>query len=244
MSPINAGWGLPPRSLASGCLIGPLWEKHSADVRRQGAGMEERPLRAYQRATDAMIAEAYLPGLTGRRHADRGLGVDEELSAEGRLGRAADARRRAEPRSGFSWPERANETHPSTTDPEARLCRKGSGKEAKLCFMGHALMGNRIGLVVDACLTEASGHALRIAALHMIELPADRPRPITLGADKAYDAEDFVNELHSTNATPHVAQNTNGRSSARQPHVARRGLRSEPARNTVLIQPKAFSIRL
>jgi Transposase DDE domain len=80
--------------------------------------------------------------------------------------------------------------------------------------MGHALMENRNGLVVEACLTEANGHAERIAALHMIEPRADRPRPITLGADKAYDAEDFVNELRSMNATPHVAQNANGRSSA------------------------------
>ena len=75
--------------------------------------------------------------------------------------------------------------------------------------MGHALMENRNGLVVDACLTEANGHAERIAALHMIEPRADRPTPITLG-----DAEDFVNELRSMNATPHLAQNANGRSSA------------------------------
>jgi transposase len=114
----------------------------------------------------------------------------------------------------FHGQRRSNETHASTTDPQARLYRKGPGKEAKLCFMGHALMENRNGLVVDACLTEANGHAERIAALHMIEPRADRPRPITLGADKAYDAEDFVNELRSMSATPHVAQNTNGRSSA------------------------------
>ena len=114
----------------------------------------------------------------------------------------------------FHGQKRSNETHASTTDPEARLYRKGPGKEAKLCFMGHALMENRHGLVVDACLTEANGHAERIAALHMIEPRADRPRAITLGADKAYDAEDFVNELRSMNATPHVAQNTSGRSSA------------------------------
>jgi len=80
--------------------------------------------------------------------------------------------------------------------------------------MGHALMENRNGLVVDACLTEANGHAERIAALHMIEPRADRPRPITLGVDKASNAEDFVNEPRSRNATPHVAQNANGRSSA------------------------------
>jgi transposase len=113
----------------------------------------------------------------------------------------------------FHGQKRSNETHVSTTDPDARLYRKGSGKEAKLCFMGHALMENRNGLVVDACLTEANGHAERIAALHMVEPRADRPTPITLGADKAYDAEDFVNELRSMNATPHVAQNMNGRAS-------------------------------
>src|SRR6201989_1674517 len=114
----------------------------------------------------------------------------------------------------FHGEKRSNDTHASTTDPEARLYRKGPGKEAKLCFMGHALMENRNGLVGDACLTEANGHAERIAALHMIEPRADRPRPITLAADKAYDAEDFVNELRSMNAPPHVAQNANGRSSA------------------------------
>ena len=123
----------------------------------------------------------------------------------------------------FHGQKRSNETHASTTDPEARLYRKGPGKEAKLCFMGHALMENRNGLVVDACLTEANGHAERIAALHMIEPRADRPRPITLGADKAYDAEDFVNELRSMNATPHVAQNVNGRSSAIDGRTTRHG---------------------
>ena len=75
-------------------------------------------------------------------------------------------------------------------------------------------MENRHGLLVDACLTPADGHAERVAALAMIEPRADRPRAITLGADKAYDAEDFVNELRSMTVTPHVAQNTSGRSSA------------------------------
>jgi transposase len=124
---------------------------------------------------------------------------------------AGDGRNRE---ADFHGQKRSNETHASTIDPEARLYRKGPGKEAKLCFMGHALMENRNGLVVDACLTEANGHAERIAALHMIEPRADRPRPITLGADRGYDAEDFINELRSMNATPHVAQNTSGRSSA------------------------------
>src|SRR3984957_2945004 len=131
-------------------------------------------------------------------------GSDDPTPSGGGRNREAD----------FHGQKRSNETHASTTDPQARLYRKGPGKEANLCFMGHALMENRNGLVVDACLTEANGHAERIAALHMIEPRADRPTPITLGADKAYDAEDFVNELRSMNATPHVAQNASGRSSA------------------------------
>ena len=105
----------------------------------------------------------------------------------------------------FHGETRSNDTHVSTTDPETRLARKSAGREAKLCFMGHALMENRSGLIVDACLTRADGHAERVAALAMIEPRADRPGRITLGADKGYDAEDFVNELRSMNVVPHVA---------------------------------------
>ena len=86
--------------------------------------------------------------------------------------------------------------------------------EAKLCFIGHALMENRSGLIVDARLTRGDGHAERVAALAMIEQRADRPSRVTLGADKGYDAADFVNELRSMNVTPHVAQNTSRRRSA------------------------------
>ena len=114
----------------------------------------------------------------------------------------------------FHGQKRSHVTHASSTDPDARLYRKGRGKETKLCFIGHGLMENCHGLLVDACLTLADGHAERVAALHMIEPRADRPTAITLGADKAYDTEDFVNELRSMNVTPHVAQNTSGRSSA------------------------------
>ena len=89
--------------------------------------------------------------------------------------------------------------------------------------MGHGLMENRHGLLVDACLTEAGGHAERVAALHMIELRADGPHAITLGADKAYDTQDFVNELRSMRVTPHVAQNTSGRSSAIDGRTTRHG---------------------
>ena len=114
----------------------------------------------------------------------------------------------------FKGEKRSNDTHQSVTDREARLYRKGAGMEARLCFLGHTLMENRSGLLVDACLTLADGHAERIAALCMIEPRADRARAISVGADKAYDAEDFVNELRAMNVRPHVAQNTNGRRSA------------------------------
>ena len=110
----------------------------------------------------------------------------------------------------FHGQKRSNETHASVTDPDARLYRKGEGKEAKLCYMGHALMENRSGLVIEACLTHADGHAERNAALAMIEPRADRPARITLGADKGYDVQDFVNELRSMNVTPHVAAKSKG----------------------------------
>jgi len=114
----------------------------------------------------------------------------------------------------FHGQQRSNDTHGSTTDPDARLFRKGHGKEAKLCFMGHALMENRNGLIIGATATRASGHAERLAALHLIEPYADRPQSITLAGDKGFDARDFVAELREINVTPHVAQNTNGRRSA------------------------------
>ena len=114
----------------------------------------------------------------------------------------------------FKGEKRSNETHASATDPEAKLYRKGAGMEAKLAFLGHALMENRAGLIVNACLTPADGHAERNAALAMIEPLANRPTGITLGADKGYDARVFVNELRAMNVRPHVTQNNNGRRSA------------------------------
>jgi transposase len=114
----------------------------------------------------------------------------------------------------FKGEKRSNETHRSTTDPDALLYRKGPGMEAKLCYIGHGLMENRSGLIVDARLTRVSGHAERLAALDMIQALADRPVAITLGADKSYDAADFVEELRTLNVRPHVAQNMSGRRSA------------------------------
>jgi transposase len=112
----------------------------------------------------------------------------------------------------FRGEKRSNQTHASTSDPDAMLYRKGSGMEAKLCYIGHTLMENRNGLLVDARLTRVSGHAERLAALDMIESRADRPEAITLGGDKGFDAADFVMELREINVTPHIAQNTTRRS--------------------------------
>jgi transposase len=114
----------------------------------------------------------------------------------------------------FKGQKRSNATHASTTDPDALLYRKGPGMEAKLCFIGHGLMENRSGLIVDARLTRVSGHAERLAALDMITARGDRSRAITLGADKGYDAQDLVTELRELNVRPHIAQNTSGRRSA------------------------------
>jgi len=113
----------------------------------------------------------------------------------------------------FRGEKRSNETHASTTDPDARLFRKAPGQAAKLAYMGHVLMENRSCLVVDARLTLATGTAEREAALAMIEDVPGRHR-ITLGGDKGYDAASFVAALRALNATPHVAQNTSGRRSA------------------------------
>lgn len=119
----------------------------------------------------------------------------------------------------FKGQRRTNETHESTTDPDARLFRKGDGQEARLCFMGHVLMENRSGLAVGGTLTLASGSAEREAALALLRRPRRRRKRrgeqrMTLGADKAYDTTDFVADLRERHITPHVAQNTSNRRSA------------------------------
>ncbi len=117
------------------------------------------------------------------------------------------------PTVNFHGERRSNATHASTTDPEARLFRKGNAHEAKLSYQGHVLMENRHGLAVDGVLTAATGYAEREAAFAMIAGVAGRRR-VTVGADKAYDTAAFVEGLRSLGVTPHVAQNTSNRSSA------------------------------
>jgi transposase len=109
------------------------------------------------------------------------------------------------PEVDFHGEKRSNDTHQSTTDPEAMLAKKGHGKEAKLCFMGHVLMENRSGLVVDVALTQATGTAEREAALGMLRKVSGRRR-ITVGGDKNFDTKDFVTSCRSMTVTPHVAR--------------------------------------
>ncbi|MGO3933729.1 IS5/IS1182 family transposase, partial [Rhodopseudomonas pseudopalustris] len=102
--------------------------------------------------------------------------------------------------------KRSNDTHQSTTDPEARLYKKGDGQPAKLCYIGHTLMENRSGLAVRGGVSQASGTAERDQALDLIDRHrGESKRRITLGADKAYDVTDFVGELRSRSVTPHIA---------------------------------------
>ena len=112
----------------------------------------------------------------------------------------------------FHGEKRKNDTHSSTTDPDARLFRKGAGKEAKLCHMGHLMMENRNGLIIDARLTEANGTAERTTALDMIEDNAKSGS--TVGGDKNYDTADFVAGCRERGCTPHVSQNDTNRRSA------------------------------
>jgi transposase len=124
------------------------------------------------------------------------------------------------PTVNFHKTKRSNETHESTTDSDARLYRKSSTHEARLAYMGHALMENRNGLVADARLTLATGTAERDAAVEMVDAIGGSRR-ITVGADKGYDAREFIDRLRERNVTPHVAMNDSRRRSAIDQRTAR-----------------------
>jgi transposase len=114
----------------------------------------------------------------------------------------------------FHGERRSNETHQSTTDPEARLARKGDGQPAKLCYAGHLLMEHRNALIVDMELTQATGFAERSTGMQMLRrLPPSRRRR-TVAGDKGYDTQDFVAGCRALGFTPHVAQNISNRRSA------------------------------
>lgn len=114
----------------------------------------------------------------------------------------------------FHGEKRGNQTHQSTSDPQALLYKKSRGSESKLSYLGHVLMENRNGLVVDTRLTRATGTAERDAALEMVARIPGGTRRVTLGGDKNYDTRDFVAKLRQAAVTPHVAQNQHQRRSS------------------------------
>ena len=133
------------------------------------------------------------------------------------------------PTVNFHGEKRSNDTHQSTTDPEARLARKGSGHESKLAYCGNVLIENRKGLVVDTVLKMASGTAERDAAVEMAERIEGEKR-VTVGADKGYDTRGFVREMRERNVTPRVGEHQSiWRQRHRRPHDAACRIPGEPA---------------
>jgi transposase len=164
------------------------------------------------------IAEAFFQEVLAEARA-QGLLSAEHFTVDGTLLEAWASQKSFRPRDedgpdpptggnpdvNFRGTPRRNDTHHSTTDPDARLARKGPGREAKLSYAGHVLMENRHGFVVDAVVTPADGHAEINAALVMLDRLPER-RGITVAGDKAYDAGRFVAECRHMGITPHVTQ--------------------------------------
>jgi len=169
------------------------------------------------RLLEAEVAHEFLAALLALPQVKKLLS-SEHFSVDGTLIDAWASMKSFRPKDGSGEPpspgrngerdfhneKRSNDTHASTTDPDARLYRKAPGRESRLCFIGHVLMENRNGLAVGAALTQATGTAEREATLAMLDRRKLRRR-ITLGADKAYDVTAFVGELRARQVTPHIA---------------------------------------
>ena len=173
------------------------------------------------RLLEGSVAREFLVQVVGRAR-EAGLVSDEHFTVDGTLLEAwaslksfqakepkpaAPPDDPGNPTVDFHGQKRSNETHASKTDPDARLARKGPGKEAKLSYSGNLQVENRHGLIVNAELLEANGRAERDAALLMLEQVPGEGR-ITVGGDKGFDSAEFVAECRHMNVTPHVAQNT------------------------------------
>jgi transposase len=173
-----------------------------------------------ERLMDHEVASRFLAA-TVEAARDRGLLSSDHFSVDGTLieawGSMKSFREKDDDDSDnngfgdFKGKKRSNDTHESKTDPDAKLYRKGRGKEAKLAYMGHVLMENRHGLIVDFEVTQANGYAERDAAIAMLDrLPgrtgSRKSRRVTLAADKGYDAKEFVRRCRDRRVTPHVAQ--------------------------------------
>lgn len=197
-----------------------------------GLGLEKAPWdhSTYTKNRDRLIAHEVVRSLFEAvldQARARHLLSSEHFSVDGTLVRAWASHKSFQPKDGppapgagprsnpevdFKGQTRTNDTHRSTTDPDARLYKKSPGVAAIPCYQGHVLTENRNGLVVDGRLTQASGTAEREAALEMLAaLPGEARK--TVGADKAFDTEPFVEGCRELNVTAHVAQNTTNRRS-------------------------------
>ena len=172
-----------------------------------------------ERLIEADVSKLFLARIVAQARKAKLLS-DEHFSVDGTLIEAWASIKSFQPKDGGPKPpvgrnqERnfhdqklKNATHESITDPDARLYKKSQGKEAKMSYLGHALMENRNGLIIDGMITHASGTAEREAAIEMVAEVAGQQR-ITVGGDKGYDTADFVTDLRGMESTPHVAQNT------------------------------------
>jgi len=172
------------------------------------------------RLLEAEVAKQFLGQVVEQARA-KGLTSDEHFTVDGTLLEAWAGAKSFQRKDGknplsaddpgnptvnFHGEKRSNQTHASKTDPEAKLARKGEGKEAKLSYSGNLLVENRNGLIVDAMVWEANGTAERDTALVMLEHIAGTKR-VTVGGDKGFDTADFISECRHMQVTPHVAQN-------------------------------------
>ncbi len=179
------------------------------------------------RLLEGDVARLFLARVVAQAH-EQGWASDEHFTVDGTLleawagaksfrlkdglpgSKSGDDDDDGNPTVNFHGEKRSNQTHTSTTDREARLARKGNGKEAKLSYSGHLLVENRNGLIMQAMAWEASGTAERESALLLLEQVCGEKR-ITVGADKGYDTKDFVLQCRKQQITPHVTQNTGRR---------------------------------
>jgi len=175
-----------------------------------------------ERLLDADVAREFLSEIV-KQAREKGWACDEHFTVDGTLieawaslksfqrkdqNQGAPPDDPGNPTVNFHGEKRSNQTHESTTDADAKLARKGNGKEAKLSFQGNLLVENRNGLIVNTELFEANGTAERDAALVMLEQISGTKR-VTVAGDKGYDTKDFVAECRNMKVTPHVAQNNN-----------------------------------
>ena len=199
----------------------PVWD-HSTFSKNRDRLLEADIAR---KLFEAIVDQARMAGLLS----------DEHFSVDGTMIQAWASQKSFRPKDGpggsggaggrnetrdFHGEQRTNDTHASTTDPEAKLYKKSRGTTSKLAYIGHAVSENRHGLIVSAKVTQASGTAERSAALEMLA-ELSMPGRCTLAADKSYDTRDFVRQTRELKATPHVAQ-----------HLERRGGSAIDSRTT------------